>query len=263
MTRIEGKVAIITGSSSGIGKGIALTFAQKGAMVVTTSRSLDRAQQVSKEIETAGGVAFPCSFDLESPESAKKLLTAAKKYYGKVDILVNNALSRSTISPSLFQDMTWAQMNAAITANLTNSLTLTAQAYSYLRESGGVVLSMGSAVVNKHMTGIALYTIIKGAISQMTKALAAEWAADGIRVNQINPGFVATDSLSEQLPEETMQKLKDQFLQHHPLGRVGVIEDISGLALYMVSDYASWMTGAIIDMDGGYSVKGVVFPKVD
>lgn len=87
MTRLKGKVAIITGSSGGIGKGIALTFAQHGAMVVTTSRALDRAQQVAREIESGGGVAFPCSFDLESPQSAEALLFAAKKHFGKVDIL--------------------------------------------------------------------------------------------------------------------------------------------------------------------------------
>lgn len=260
MDSVRNKVAVVTGSSSGIGKGIALALAKRGARVVITSRTLATAARVAAEVETQGGLAFPCVYDLEQPESGQELLASVQREWKRIDIVVNNALQRTELGPRPFQEITYGQLQAAITVNLTNTMALAARAYPYLRESGGVLLNIGSVIVNRHMDGLALYAIIKGAISQATQVLAAEWARDGIRVNQINPGFVVTDSLAERVPAPVVEALRAQFLPHHPLGRLGTVDDLGELAAFLVSRQAGWMTGTIVDLDGGYSRQGISFP---
>lgn len=261
MHSLTNKTAIVTGSSAGIGKGIAVLFARLGAHVVVTSRSQAQAAQVAEEIQDNGGKATPCAFKLENQGDISPLLSAAAKRTGRIDILVNNALSRSPNASSLLQDMAYSNMLDGVTANLTNVLALTAAAHPYLKEARGMVLNIGSAVVNRHTTGIPLYTILKGALSQTTKVLAAEWAGDGIRVNQINPGFVRTDSMAARQSSDTANLIIEHFAKLHPLGRVGEVEDIAALAAFLVSAEASWITGAVIDIDGGFSVQGATFPS--
>jgi 3-oxoacyl-[acyl-carrier protein] reductase len=260
MPQLQDKTAIITGSSAGIGKGIALLFARLGAHVVVTSRTQSQALQVAEEIMDAGGVATPCAFDIDDPGTIPALLAAAQGRTGRIDILVNNALSRATTPPLPLQALEYQQLRDGVTANLTNVLALTAAAYPALKAARGVVLNIGSAVVNRHTLGIPLYTIFKGALSQTTRVLAAEWAMDGIRVNQINPGFVSTDSMAVRQTAAMVTRMTRQFAELHPLGRVGEVEDIASLAAFLVSTEAGWITGAVIDSDGGYSVQGARFP---
>jgi dehydrogenase/reductase SDR family protein 4 len=260
---LDGKVAIVTGSSSGIGKGIAIALAKNGAYVVVTSRTYKRAVKVAEGIMKQGGRAMPYSFDLEDHRSGELLLDAVSKHLNRVDILVNNAISRDSIAPARFSELQYDHLASGISANLTNTMHLTSQAYPHLKSTKGIVVNIGSVIVNRHMTGLLLYSVIKGAISQLTKGLASEWANDGIRVNQINPGFVETDSMLERYPENVLKDCKTQLQDHHPLGRIGKNSDIAELAAYMVSDEARWMTGAVVDMDGGYSVQGIPFPQLD
>lgn len=260
MHLLTNKTAIITGSSAGIGRGIALLFARLGAHVVVTSRTVAQATQVADEILADGGRATPCPFDLGDHRTIPGLLSAALAGSGRIDILVNNALSRPSIAPLAFQDMEYSRLQAGITLNLTNVLALTAAAYPHLKETSGVVLNIGSAVVNRHTMGIPLYTILKGALSQTTKVLAAEWAGDGIRVNQINPGFVRTDSMTARQSNDHANLIIAHFTKQHPLGRVGEVKDIAALAAFLVSAEASWITGSEIDIDGGFSVQGATFP---
>jgi len=261
MHLLTNKTAIITGSSSGIGKGIALLFARLGARVVVTSRTMSQAAQVADEIRAAGGQATPCPFDLGDHGTISGLLAAAREGSGRIDILVNNALSRPSIAPLALQDMEYDRLQEGIAANLTNILALTAAAYPHLKEAGGTVINIGSAVVNRHTLGIPLYTILKGALAQTTKALAAEWAGDGIRVNQINPGFVRTDAITAQLgiSSDAAKLMIAHFTKQHPLGRVGEVEDVAVLAAFLASGEASWITGSVIDIDGGFSVQGATF----
>ncbi|MCI5121920.1 MAG: SDR family oxidoreductase [Candidatus Electrothrix sp. AUS4] len=259
---LKNKVTIITGSSRGIGKEIAVALAKNGAHVVVTSRSYERAVKTTEEIIQQGGRALPCLFDLEDPRSGKLLVEAVGEQFHKIDILVNNALSRHTIVPSCFAEVQYDNLACGITANLTNTIHLTALAHPYLKATKGIVVNIGSAIVNRHMAGLLLYAVIKGGITRLTKGLAAEWAEDGIRVNQINPGVVATDSMLERYPEKILQKYQTQLQSYHPLGRIGSSRDIAELTAYMVSDEARWMSGAIVDMDGGYSNQGVPFPRL-
>lgn len=259
MILLKNKVAIVTGSTAGIGAGIAKLFAQLGAHVVVTSRTMKNAEQTVEEIRSAGGDASPCVFDIDEPSTIPDLLQRALNIDGRIDILVNNALSRSSMAPQALQDMEYAQLKKGITSNLTNLLALTTAAYPHLRCTKGVVVNIGSAVVNRHISGVALYSILKGALCQTTKILASDWARDGIRVNQINPGFVSTDSMLARRSEETARMMIEGFKKLHPLGRVGEAEDVAALAAFLVSDHASWITGAVIDIDGGFSVQGASF----
>lgn len=261
MITLKDKTAIITGSSAGIGKAIAVLFSRLGAQVVVTSRSLDRAEEVCEELRLHGGRATACVFDIDDPATISPVLEAATAS-GGMDILINNALSRPAIAPLPLQDMEYSQLQAGVNANLTNVLALTMAAYPLLKKARGTVLNIGSAVVNRHTIGIPLYTILKGAVGQATKVLAAEWAGDGIRVNQINPGFVHTDTFSARQTAENIRMFTEQFSKLHPLGRVGEMEDVAALAAFLVSDQAAWITGAMVDVDGGFSIQGALFPAV-
>lgn len=255
---LEGKVAIITGSTGGIGRSIAEHLSSLGAHVVVTSRDLEKAAGVAAELTDSGRRATPGCFLLEEQSTGKELIETVLAVHQRIDILVNNAISHPSLPPLPLQDLEYEQLEGGISANLTNVIALTARAYPHLKRSKGSVLNIGSAVVNRNMAGIPLYTIVKGALTQLTKTLASEWAKDGIRVNQINPGFVKTDAFKNiGIPEEQVPAFIEYYRQFHPLGRVGEPQDIGTLATFMVSDDASWLTGAIVDMDGGYSAQGI------
>lgn len=261
MKLLSEKVVIITGSSSGIGKEIAMALAMRDASVVVTSRRFARAVEVAEEITSQGGNAFPLAFSVEDPQCGIAMLQAVHERFNKIDILVNNAINRPAFAPCSIQETKYEQLSEVITTNLTTTLALSARAHQYLLATKGLLLNIGSVVVNRHMVGMPLYTIVKGAITQTTKVLAAEWAEDGVRVNQINPGFVETDSMAERIGEDAASNMCKKFLPYHPLGRTGTVTDIAELVSYMVSEEAAWMTGSVVDMDGGYSIQAASFSK--
>lgn len=248
--------AIITGASKGIGRGIAEQLARRGAAVVVTSRQQALAESTAREIQQMGGDALGLAFDIEDQDGLENLVDACVAHYGRLDILVNNAMSTSCVPP--LEALSLQQISFAMTANLTNTLLLTQFARPHLQATGGNVLNIGSVVVNRHILGMPLYAIVKGGISQMTKALAAEWANEGIRVNCVNPGFIRSSSLDElNLPPEAMEAIERHCEQFHPLGnRVGEPADVGELAAYVTSDAAKLMTGSIINLDAGLSIQG-------
>jgi len=253
---LENKVAIVTGSTAGIGGEIAVQLAEQGARVVITSRDITRAEDKVAEIRKSGGDGLAISYRLESPSELVSLIEKTMDTYGRLDILVNNAVSHPTVPTVPIQELTHEQLNLGINTNLTNVLALTCKAYPYLKESGGNILNIGSVSVNQHYIGIPLYTIIKGGMSQMTKVLASEWAPD-VRVNQINPGFTRTAAYKEiGIPEEAFDGVEATFRRFYPLNRTGSPQDTASVAAFMVSGQASWITGAEINVDGGYSIRG-------
>ena len=258
---LKGKVAIITGSAGGIGRGIAERLASLGAQVVITSRSNERAKKIAAEISSQGGNTSYSSYQLENKDSAKQLIESVFKEYQRIDILVNNAVSHPTLPPVPLEKLDYDLLQAGIAANLTNVLYLSSLAYIHLKETRGALLNIGSAVTNRTMLGVPLYAILKGAMSQMTKTMAAEWAKDGIRVNQINPGLVESEAPKNiGIPPEVYSFMAQHYQKFHPLGKIGSPPEIGALAGHMLSDDIAWMSGAIIDMDGGYSVQGVPLP---
>jgi len=258
---IDGKVAVVTGSSAGIGKATVLRLAQRGIKVVVTSRDVERAAAVVDQIEATGGRALAAKFDLLCEEDGDALVQTTLAAFGRLDYLVNNAFSYETLPPIPIQELSADQMVQGITTNVTRTLVLTGRCHSALKETRGRVLTIGSVVVNRAMLGIPLYSIAKGALTEMTKVLAAEWAQDGITVNQINPGVVWSDAhKSIGIPEEQVPLVYDYYSQFHPLGRVGKPDDVAELATSILLADSDWMTGAVVDLDGGYSRQGIPLP---
>ncbi len=255
----KGKVAIVTGSTGGIGREIAEGLASKGAHVVFTSRDNETAEKVVQEAKARGASAMACHFDQEDPSTWGAMLDAVHENYRRLDILVNNAFYRLPFPRDRLLETSYPRLQKYITANLTNVLALTLQSFPYLKKNKGSVLNIGSAGVKRRLLviGSSLYVIVKGALNELTRTLAANWAKDGVRVNQINPGFVITDTFKRSFSKEQIDIIVKEFERAHPIGRLGRPRDISELAAFILSGKASWMTGSILNIDGGASVQGM------
>ncbi len=252
----EAKVAIVTGSTKGIGNGIARQLAENGATVVITSRDIGRAEQAAEEFKKSGYQARGLQFDLGDGNDIESLIQDVVGVFDRLDILVNNAFTADGALPLAM--LSNDQIKFALTANVAHTFLLCRQAYPYLKKTKGNIINISSVVANRHLMGLPLYGIIKGAIVQMTKVLAAEWAADGIRVNAINPGFTRTNAFSELgMPPDMIEKSYEFYSHYHPLGKIGKPSELGKLAAYLVSDDAQLMTGSIIEADGGYSIQGL------
>jgi len=256
---LKGKVAIVTGSTKGIGKGIAEALSSSGANVVVTSRHIDDARDLAKRLSSEFEKSIGLQLDIEDRSTFSPLLEDILAEFGRLDALVNNAFSHSGVPPlDVLDDQ---QVEFALTSNITNTLLLTRKCLDALKESKGNVINISSVAANRHLYGMPIYGIIKGAINHMTKALAAEWAQDQIRVNAISPGFVYSSALTYfGVPEDVIAKHYEYCKQFHPLGRIGTPEDIGKLAAFVASDDAGFMTGSVINSDAGYSIQGVKLP---
>lgn len=249
------RVALITGGTKGIGLGIAELFLQQGIRVAITSRSAENAKKTALELKEKYAVeAIGLSFNIEDYETIEPLLENITSKFGRLDILVNNALSQNCIGA--LEKYSDTQISAALNSNITNTLLLTKAFFPLLKKNQGNIINITSVIVNRYLMGLPLYSIVKGAIVQMTKSLAAEWAEHKIRVNAINPGFIQTRT-EEELREESSAKNYDFFTRYCPVGRMGQPNDIGQLAVFIASEKASFMTGSIVDHDGGYSVQGM------
>lgn len=252
----EKKVAIITGSTKGIGRAIAECLAASGFQVVITSRTLAQAQDVASAMQQQGLHAVGVAFNIESQTSGVRLIEQTMDQFGRLDVLVNNALSTSALVPL---DSAKAEaIEKGVTSNLTHTLLLTRLAYPHLKLTRGHVINIASAVVNRHVLGIPLYTILKGALNQMTTVLASEWAQDQIRVNGINPGFIRTEAFFEMgMSRDQVDKSYDHYQAYHPMGSVGKPLDIGHLVAFLCSDGAGFISGVNIGADAAFSVQGV------
>jgi len=249
------KIALITGGTQGIGLGIAESFLQKNINVIVTSRELERAQKTSNFLKEKYNVdTMGIAFDIEKQQSIRPLIENIVEKFGQLDILVNNALSQNCIGT--LDSYTDQQITEALSVNITNTLLLSKACFPLLKRSNGNIVNITSVIVNKYLIGLPLYAIVKGALVQMSKTLAAEWAEHKIRVNAVNPGFIQTRT-EEQLKAEGSSKNYDFYIDYCPIGRIGQPKDIGELVAFIASESASFMTGAVIDEDGGYSIQGL------
>lgn len=250
------KTAIITGSSKGIGHAIAVALAAAGVQVMVTSRDQAVAEDVAATLRAQGGSAIGVAFDIEQRQHMQPLIDATLKNFGSLDILVNNALGFSIFAPLM--ETPDDAICAAMTHNLTHTLLLSRLAYPYLKARQGQIINIASAAANRALLGIPLYAILKGALNQATRVLAAEWAQDQIRVNGINPSFIRTEAFAALgMPEEMINKSYEFYRRYQPMGKIGQPQDVAQLVAFLCSNQANFISGANLDIDGAFSCQGL------
>lgn len=250
------RVAIVTGSTKGIGRAIAFALASQGTAIVVTGREQAHAEEIAAEIANAGGQAIGLGFNMEILTQLDALIEKTIAHFGRLDILVNNAISHTCLLPP--EDFDDEAISRAISANLTHNYLLCCKAFPHLKLHKGNIVNIGSIVTRRHLLGLPLYNLVKGGILNMTKILASEWADAGVRVNAINPGFVRTQAFNEMgMPPEVVEASYRLYGEYQPLCGVGSPADIAHAVNYLSSIEARFITGSTIDIDGGYSVKGM------
>ena len=240
------KIAFVTGASRGIGKAIALGFAEAGADVAVCSRKLENLEPVAEEIKKLGRRAFACPADVTRKEDIDGFTSKALDEFGRVDILVNN-VARSIMSPIInLREDGWDKI---INTSL-KSYFLFSQAVgqTMMGQGSGVIINVSSVAGQSAAPLLGAYSVSKAGVDMLTKVLAKELAGVGVRVNAISPGMVET-KFSEAIwssPEMHAEVVRDI-----PLGRLATTDEIVGLAIFLASDAASYVTGAIVNIDGG------------
>ncbi len=249
---LQDKVAIVTGSSRGIGEAIAHTYATAGAKVVLASRKRDQLERVQADIEKNGGTATVMPCHTGDPEQVEGLVKDAVAHYGKVDVLVNNAATNPYFGPML--DVQWAAWDKTFEVNLKGVFAATRAVAKHLLDRGapGSIINMSSILGVRAGRLQGVYSMTKTAMISMTKTLAVELGPNGIRVNAICPGFIRTAFASALVNDEGISQL---LVGKTPLGRIGDPVDIAGLALYLASDASRFVTGAAYVADGGITLE--------
>lgn len=248
--RLDGKIALITGASRGIGEAIAIGFAEAGAKVILSSRKLEALDEVAHKIAKAGGEAYPIPAHTGKLIDLENLVQRAKARWGGIDILVNNAATNPIYGPALDCDESaWEKI---MSVNLKGAFFLSKFVAPIMEErGGGKIINMASVAGLSPMKGLGVYSISKAGLIMMTKVLAMELAPKNIRVNAIAPGVITT-RFSEALWKD--EKTAHEISKNVPMARFGAPEEIVGAALYLASDISSFTTGEIISVDGGASV---------
>lgn len=249
---LKGKVAVVVGGTSGIGRAIAHGFAQAGADVVPTSRRAEQVDAAAREIEEFGRRSLRVTSDVADRSSLERVLSESLAAFGQVDILVNSA-GRTKRAPTI--DYPEDEWNAIIDTNLTGTLRACQVFGKHMleRESGSII-NIASLSTFLALFEVAAYSASKAAVGSLTKSLAIEWSSRGVRVNAIAPGVFRT-ALNQKLLDETDRGR--EFLLRTPMRRFGNVEELAGAAIFLASDAASFVTGEIIAVDGGFLASGV------
>lgn len=242
--RLKDKVAIITGSARGIGKATAQLFAREGAKVVITDINEDAVKETVAEIKAAGADALGFKVDVSKREQVDEMVAAVKAAWGRIDILVNNA---GITADAMFRKMTEEQFDKVININLKGVYNCAkAVLETMIEQESGVILNASSIVGIYGNVGQTNYAASKWGVIGMTKTWAKELGRKGIRVNAVAPGFIMTP-MTEAMPENILDMMKEKT----PLQRLGKPEDIANAYLFLASDEASFITGAVLSVDGG------------
>ena len=249
---LKGKVAVVTGSSMGIGSAIARVFGIAGARVVVNSRDAERARLAAAELATLGIEALPLAADVSSALDIARLFEAVDEHWGPVDILVNNA-GTNAIGPSL--ELPLSDWQRTIDLNLTGTfLCAQAAAARMVHRGKGVIINISSILGETALAQRAAYVSSKHAVNGLTKVLAVEWARHGIRVHAINPAYIAT---ALDVTDQASGGYSNADIERRtPLGRYGTADEVANTALFLASDASSYLTGSHIDVDGGWLAYG-------
>jgi NAD(P)-dependent dehydrogenase (short-subunit alcohol dehydrogenase family) len=253
MGLVDGLTAVVTGAAAGIGRATAIRFAAEGAQVVVSDIDSTGAAETVSMIEKAGGTATMVTADVSKPDDVTALMGQAVATYGKIDCAVNNAGIEGKITP--FADQPDENFDAIIAVNLKGTfLCLKAEISAMLKSGGGTIVNLSSIAGLIGFPGLSPYVASKHGVTGLTKNAALEYGKSGIRINAVCPGGIDTrmlDSLAEQATggEQTSAQMMDAL---HPIGRIGTPNEVAELIVWLCSPRASFMTGAIIPVDGGF-----------
>ncbi|MCE3203752.1 SDR family oxidoreductase [Paenibacillus sonchi] len=242
---LQGKVAIVTGSSRGIGRSVAERLAQEGASVVINySSSPKQAEEVVQGIRAQGGSAAALQADISKPAQIEQLYKDTKTLFGKIDIVVNNA---GIMVNSLIGEATEEQFDKQFAINVKGTYFSCQQAFFHL-EQGGRIINFSTSVNGQMFPAYSIYAGTKGAVEQFTRQLAKEFGSKGITINAVAPGPVATDLFLEGKSEAQLEGLK----KTNAFGRLGQPEDIAGVVSFLAAEQSGWITGQTLRVNGGF-----------
>lgn len=249
---LEGRVAVVTGGTSGIGRALSLGLADAGADVIASARRKEQVDKTAGEIETRGRKTLRLSSDVGDRGTLETLLAAVLERFGKVDILVNCA---GTIKRTPTLDMPEAEWTNILNTNLTGTLRACQVFGRHMLERGyGRIINIASLNSFVALSEVAAYAASKAGVASLTRSLAVEWSKKGVTVNAVAPGVFRTD-LNAQLLDSTPRG--QELLMRTPMGRFGKTEELVGATVYLASDAASFVTGQILVVDGGFLASGV------
>jgi NAD(P)-dependent dehydrogenase (short-subunit alcohol dehydrogenase family) len=250
-TRLAGKLALITGAGSGIGKAIALAFAAEGAKVAVMGRRVEKLREVVDEIGKRGGEAVAIAGDVAQAADAARAVRETVEKLGGLNVLVNNAgiLSVATVETVAEED--WDRVMAI---NVKGPFLMSRAALPEMRKAGGgAILNIGSIVGLIAIKNRAAYSTSKGAVTMLTKAMALDHAHENIRVNCICPALVETELVAGLFASADGEAVRRERIAGFPLGRMGQPKDVAEMAVFLASEESSWVTGTAIPLDGGLS----------
>jgi len=243
--RLDGKTALVTGASKGIGRAIAAAFAAAGADVVLSSRKADALEEAASAM---GPNATTCPANAGEPDQAEACVDATMQRHGRLDILVNNAATNPYFGPTI--DIDLGRYDKTFHVNLRGPLVWTQAAWrAWMQDHGGVVLNVASVGGLRGERGLGIYNVTKAALIHLTKTLAVE-LAPGVRVNALAPGLVKTE-----FARALWEPAEEAAAAHAPLQRLGLPEDVADAALFLASDAGAWITGHTLVVDGGALVR--------
>lgn len=247
-SNLEGKVALITGASKGLGLGLAKIFAYEGAKVAIASRDMVQLESLAREIQEEWGVCEAFPLDLRSVSSIHECVEAVEQKMGSIDVLVNNAGMGNPIPAEKITEQDWDWM---MDLNLKGTFfTCQAVGKKMLERGRGRIVNISSQASVVAIPEEAVYCASKGGVNMLTKTLAVEWSGRGVTVNAVGPTFIRTPGTAERLDDPTFLA---GVLAKIPRGRVATIEDVASAVLYLASDSSDMVTGTLLLVDGGWT----------
>ena len=252
MFDLEGRVAIVTGGNGGIGLGMARGLAGAGARIVVAARDAGKSRAAVQELAARGGEAHAVATDVTDEAAVGRLIDATLERFGRLDVLVNNA-GMNIRKPA--HELALEEWRRVLDTNLTSAFLCSKAAYpAFKTAGGGKIINIGSMMSIFGASFAPAYSASKGGIVQLTKSIAVAWARDNIQVNAVLPGWIDTE-LTRNARRE-VPGLHDNVLRRTPAGRWGGIDDMAGVAVFLASPASDFVTGAVIPVDGGYSIQG-------